>query len=540
MVSIAAASMLVACNDLDIQPEGSTITADQKQEVVTLDPSMAMAGVTGLASQMTAFGSITGGSASQDHWDIGFPGLYIMMDERGMDMYSVETGYNWFVSAMMMSDGLSTSQDAYTMWAYNYNLIFIANNVISSVEPKLEEGSEIPDDNEKFMFYVGQAYGFRAYAYWYLAQSFQFTYKGHENSPCVPIITNENSEEAAHDGIARSTVKEVYQQIINDLTHSLELLESTSVTIEDVIDSKPKRFLTPAAVHGMLARTYLLMNDWSKAAAEAQAAITKSGATPLTMEQASVPGFSSIEEDNWLWGIAVMETDRVVTTGICNFPSHMGSFCYGYATAVGAWKWINQKLYAKIPSSDVRKGWWLNSRGTSSNLTAQQQQYVSQRGADAGVQVKFAPYQGILNQDVNSCDIPLMRVEEMYYILAEAQGMQDLSTGIETLNDFVKTYRDPSYECLASSQEDFQDQVWLQRRIELWGEGMSYYDMMRLGKPLDRVGGGWPSTCEYYIEPTDPVLIYPIPASEITGNKQLTDADNVNAGGGRPTPVSAN
>ncbi len=99
MVSIAAASMLVACNDLDIQPEGSTITADQKQEVVTLDPSMAMAGVTGLASQMTAFGSITGGSASQDHWDIGFPGLYIMMDERGMDMYSVETGYNWFVSA---------------------------------------------------------------------------------------------------------------------------------------------------------------------------------------------------------------------------------------------------------------------------------------------------------------------------------------------------------------------------------------------------------------------------------------------------------
>lgn len=37
MVSIAAASMLVACNDLDIQPEGSTITADQKQEVVTLD-----------------------------------------------------------------------------------------------------------------------------------------------------------------------------------------------------------------------------------------------------------------------------------------------------------------------------------------------------------------------------------------------------------------------------------------------------------------------------------------------------------------------
>lgn len=540
MVSVAAASMLVACNDLDIQPEGSTITSDQKQEVVTLDPSKALASVTGLAGQMTAYGSVTGGAGSQDHWDIGFPALYIMMDERGMDMYSIETGYNWYITAMIMSDGLSTSDNTYAMWRYNYNLIFAANDVISTVEPKIVEGEEITDDNEMFKFYVGQAYGFRAYAYWYLAQSYQFTYKGHEDSPCVPIITPENSLEAANDGIGRSTVREVYQRIIADLTRSIELLESTSVTPDKVIATKAKRFITPAAGHGMLARTYLLMNDWAKAATEAQTAIDKSGASALSLAQASVPGFNSIDEANWIWGIAVMETDRVSTSGICNFPSHMGSFSYGYASGVGAWKWINQNLYSKIPSTDVRKGWWLNARGTSGNLTAQQQAYVTQNGASAGVQVKFAPYNGELGGSVNASDIPLMRVEEMYYILAEAQGMQDLNTGIATLNDFVKTYRDPSYQCIANTKEVFQDMVWQQRRIEFWGEGISYYDMLRLGKPLDRVGGGWPSTSEYYIEPTDPVLIFPIPSSEITANKKLSEADNANAGGGRPTPVSAN
>lgn len=57
-------------------------------------------------------------------------------------------------------------------------------------------------------------------------------------------------------------------------------------------------------------------------------------------------------------GYQISETDRVVTTGICNFPSHMGSLNYGYAT-VGAWKRINKKLYEKnINETDARKGWF--------------------------------------------------------------------------------------------------------------------------------------------------------------------------------------
>ena len=40
------------------------------------------------------------------------------------------------------------------------------------------------------------------------------------------------------------------------------------------------------------------------------------------------------------------------------------------------------------------------------------------------------------------------------------------------------------------------DDVWLQRRIELWGEGFSMADIMRLGKPVVRFQGSdkgnWP------------------------------------------------
>ena len=50
-----------------------------------------------------------------------------------------------------------------------------------------------------------------------LAQLYQFTYKGNESKPCVPIITDANSAEAAQNGAPRATVTEVYALIKSDI-----------------------------------------------------------------------------------------------------------------------------------------------------------------------------------------------------------------------------------------------------------------------------------------------------------------------------------
>lgn len=86
-----------------------------------------------------------------------------------------------------------------------------------------------------------------------------------------------------------------------------------------------------------------------------------------------------------------------------------------------------------------------------------------------------------------------MRVEEMILIKAEATAMAgNLGAGQQILADFVKTYRDPSYTVSAPNATEFQNEVWLQRRIELWGEGFSMSDIMRLGKNIVRYKtGGW-------------------------------------------------
>lgn len=538
--AVLAGALLAGCNDLDTQPLGNTITSDQKSEVVAIDPDKAVASVTGISGSLIAVASITGDSQSYQ-WDFGIPATMLTYDLRGIDMYSVDMGYNWFLGAMQLSDALPTDPDPQYLWRYQYNTILACNTLLATLNPAINpEGTEKTDYENKL--YAAQGFGYRAFSYLNLIQTFQFTYAGNETAPGVPVLTDENADEVAANGAPRGTVQDVYDQIMSDLNTAISYLEGNPLTPATIVADKSNRFIGLAAAYGLRARANLLMNKWSEAAADAQAAISHSGCQPLSIAQASRPGFSSLDESNWIWGMAVAETDRCVTTGIVNFPSMMGSLCRGYATIVGAAKWINNSLYNSIPQSDVRKGWWLNANGQSPNLNAQEMAYVNSItfqpdfGSLPYMQVKFAPYKGVIGQDVNACDIPLMRVEEMYLILAEAQGMQAPATGAQTLTDFIKTYRDPAYKCTAATAQDLQDEVWRQRRIELWGEGLSYFDLLRLKKPLNRIGSGCtPTTC-YNVAADDPVLIYPIPQSEITGNKAINSSDN-NPGGSRPTPV---
>ena len=199
---------------------------------------------------------------------------------------------------------------------------------------------------------------------------------------------------------------------------------------------------------------------------------------------------------------------------------------------------MSESLYAQIPASDVRKGWFLDENGLSVNLNAEQQAYVTEAGCYPYTQVKFGSYNDVIYQDVNANDIPLMRVEEMYLILAEAQAMAgDPAAGAATLQNFVATYRNPEYVCNASTDVTVQNAVWTQRRIELWGEGFSYFDLMRLKKGVDRRGAGFQAAYTYNIPDGDNALIYRLPKAEIEGNPQISDDQN-NPAADAPTPVT--
>ncbi len=84
-------------------------------------------------------------------------------------------------------------------------------------------------------------------------------------------------------------------------------------------------------------------------------------------------------------------------------------------------------------------------------------------------------------------DVPYMRAAEMYLIEAEALSYTDENAARNILFEFALN-RDPYYTLSTNSGQDLKEEIYIQRRIELWGEGFRFYDLKRLNLPLDRTG----------------------------------------------------
>ncbi len=503
--------LLSSC--LDTEPLGGTVTTEQKEEVVAQNPERLEASVAAIPAAFNTFANALGDEDNQN--DIGYPAHILIFDSKGTDMVSNTDGYNWYGHALDYTDIMYNSTNTLMVWNNYYKQIFTCNNVLSNIS--------LETTNPQLQYYAANALASRAFSYFGLVQAYQKTYKQVDPTTAlaVPIVTEANQDDAAANGCPRATVEETYTQILNDLNKAIEFFDASG------IQRSNKRYIDGAVARGIRARVYLVMNEWEKAAADAEFVINNSGATPYTRDEVSVPTFIEIADHAWIWGIDVNETDRVVTTAICNFPSFMGSFSYGYASAVQCWRKISKKLFAQIPTTDVRRGWFLDASGKSVNISAEQAAYLKQQKAEPYVQVKYAPYQGVVGTSTNASDIPLMRIEEMYLILAEAQAMGgNPAAGKSTLENFVKTYRDPAYSCNASSAEGVQDAVWQQRRIELWGEGFSFFDILRLNKGVDRRGHGFEASVVFNIAAGDDALIYRIPKREIEYNNKISEEQN--------------
>lgn len=513
-LSLLAGVALASCVDLNTEPLSSVVTSEQKAAVVAADPSKVEAGVSALSSAFKVYGAFGGDDM---HSDFGYPAIMMYLDSRGQDMVSFDIGYNWFSPCVTFADVRSTEDATNVAWTCLYNQIYSANAVIGVMDLETEDPQS--------QYYLAQALATRAFDYFTLAQLYQFTYSGHGSDLCVPVITEKNAATAATEGCARSTVDETYAQVLADIDLAVELLDKCGVTPAD------KRYISAPVAHGIRARIHSVMNNWSACLEDVNAAIDGFGVAPATIEEVSVPSFIEIEDNNWMWGVLITDKDRCTTTGICNFASHMGSLNYGYAS-VGAWRLISKKLFKMIPETDVRRGWFLDENAESRNLTAEQQEYCNTKAMPAYTQVKFAPAAGKLGGSDNDNDVPLMRIEEMYLLKAEALVQTgDAEGGKEFLKNFVTTYRDPSF---TFSDEPVIDQIWNQRRIELWGEGISWFDIMRLKKGFDRRGCGWPATGVFNFAPESPEFLYPIPYDEAQYNKLITG----NTEAAKPEPIA--
>ncbi|PTS91729.1 RagB/SusD family nutrient uptake outer membrane protein, partial [Flavobacterium sp. HMWF030] len=118
------------------------------------------------------------------------------------------------------------------------------------------------------------------------------------------------------------------------------------------------------------------------------------------------------------------------------------------------------------------------------------------------------------------CDVPYMRAAEMYLIEAEAKARLGQADAADILFELEKA-RDPKYVLSTNTGQALVDEILLQRRIELWGEGFRFFDLKRTNSSLDRTGANHDSSIVggvFVVPAGDKRWQWLIPVDEINAN----------------------
>ena len=524
VLAIASMVALGACSDIDdIVPEGGTMLETQLKATTSIIPGRADATFSGMYTKLgdpLSFGRF----ASDRPDDFGFVMMAFSNDLEAADIVGQNNNYNWFSTCSELTTRNADYANPYIRYRGVYDEVARANDVIKAY------GEITAETSAEIKYKVAQAYAIRAFCYLNIAPYFQFNYKTSSDKPCVPLVTETTTDFTNNP---RATVKEIYDQIVSDLDFAIANLEGYIRPDKSKIDRQ--------VAYGLRARANLDMGKYAEAASDAAAAAQ--GYTPASIAEVSTPSFYNITDHNWLWGYD-MTMDVAKAFPYATSSSWIRSFsANGYSAGTGTYFCINNLLYNKIPESDVRKGWWVNTDLYSpllDNLTFGQLK-GQQIATEVIEEVKeiFLPYTNVkfgmytIGGTTNEEDWPFMRVEEM--LLIQAEGLiksGQTAAGVQVLNDFVRTYRDPQYNAEATGRK-IEDEVWFQRRVELWGEGFSNSDTRRLGKPLVRFHGSdsnWPQAFRFNMPADDGWWLLRFCTDELNTNLAIVD----NEGGASP------
>ena len=429
------------------------------------------------------------------HNQYGVMSVALMSDLWGQDMIMTDRGYNWNNSDYIHTHRDYTRADAEYIWRTYYNIILKSNKVLE-VSEKVDE-DKLSDEAKG---YALQAYGYRAYAYYMLANLYQHTYVGHENDPAVPIVLPEMTDEELANN-PRASVKDVYDLIEKDLKKALDYSEG--------YNRNEKYEMDGSVINGLLARMYLSMEKFEDAAKHAKDA--RAGLSIMSSDD-YLKGFKDLSNPGVMWGAKNTINTPIVMSGIVNWISFISTDAYGYIGLTSSmYKAIDRSLFDNLGPDDIRHDSWTDRDDTRNYYGSVVPKYTN---------FKFKRYNQT-NDNLN--DYFFMRVAEMILIEAEAAakgGGGDAQALLEEVLDARKG--------VMVEGKDVLENIYIQRRLELWGEGFSFIDLKRLKKGIHR---NYPGTnhredARFEVEPEANMFNLRIPISEINANNAISESDN--------------
>ena len=490
--AILAASLSSCVNDwLDVAPSDGT------------DADAALTSSSDLAAARTGmYAALKGNSNLVDYYGQQF---FVYGDVHAGDDYqynnlggSNRASFYYDMNYQTASEFSSSISSSNVAWKSPYIVIGRANRIIAAAEGgALSDAAEAKATIDQ---YAAEAKVLRALAHFDLVRIYGKPYTEDQGASLgVPLVTEVLESNAKP---ARSTVAEVYTQVVKDLT---EAISSNALATE----TEPG-YVSVWGAKAILSRVYLNMGDYANALSVAEDIIKNSGAALWTRDQyfkawdASTPN-----ESEFLFRLNVAgSTDNNDLNGIGNLQQRDG-----YKEMVATKKFVD--MLTSDPK-DVRNGMFLPATAAKE---------VATYGTNKVYLNKLRGQGGNLR---NVTIVPIIRLSEVYLTAAEcAFRNNDKTKAVEYLNDLVKN-RTTTEASLATVDNITLERILIERRKELIGEGQRYFDALRNNETITRYTSeadkGWHKTLSKEAQSFNRdyfKAIAAIPQAEINANPNI-------------------
>ncbi|WP_100610643.1 RagB/SusD family nutrient uptake outer membrane protein [Confluentibacter lentus] len=463
------------------------LTSAQLEEAASTNLGIPAAFVGGIYAQMIQVES--GGTTNHD--DFGQKGYDIFGDMLSGDMALSVSTYGWYrsdITEFQAPLDYTFSRNR-MVWRYYYRIVRSANTVIQNLG-----GNDAVPENDANKFAMGQAKAMRAHSYFYLAQYFQKEYVASE--PILPLY-----KEPINTNLPKSTAAEVYELMESDLVDAISLLDGFNRTAKNEVNQDIAKALLAYVLGAKGGRD-------TEVATLTQQVIDAGGYSMLTSGEVATNCFCDVNTSSWMWGIDITENNGL---DLISWWGQIDAFSYSYAWA-GDYKAIDKSLFDAIPANDARKGQFLNNPASGRYLQPLFKFFASNTIGGAS--------------QVVTADYVYMRIEEIYLLNAEANAKSGNDFAARTSLKAVLANRIPDVSYVdALSGQALQNEIYLQTRIELWGEGKSYLAMKR-NKATTVRGTNHLSFVGVPIPYNDERMQFEIPLDEIQNNPFIGDQNN--------------
>lgn len=474
-----------SCKDfLDVTPSNS---ADASATIQT--PRDAQISMNGIMNLMT---------------DVNYYGRNFIMyaEAKGGDMavYSMGRG----LDALYTFNHNANSNSYSGFWSHIYNCILQTNYLLEEIAKQEAKGVT------GFNTAKGQALTARALMYFDLVRLYGKPYTQDKASYGVPLVLTKIPFDSKP---LRSSVEQVYTQIVKDLVDAAPLLPKT----------KLNGYINYYANRAVLARVYLNMDNKTDALLAAEEVIGATSLYTLYTNANWVDSWKSQYGSESIFELNINPLENDLGTG--SLGIYQRNRNVGTTSALGFF-YASTDFLSKLNASgnaDIRRGIMARDESSATRLGAVYKYSGSIPNGNATTSTMAGDKSTANSTAVN---IKVARLSEMYLIGAEAALTSDPGKAVTYLNRIRSRNTALAPATVATITLDM---ILDERSKELYGEGHRFFDLMRTNKSItynDEFGNLTIITRTKTIDRSFNRTILPIPLGELNANPPIRAQQN--------------